>query len=132
MKALAMQPRAHPFTRFAVTAAMLGPLVSMMSVGHAATIGKSGVVQQAVDATPKVPLPARDAVLVVDWVDTMAARIAIGGVTYPLKGYPPKVFLASGEEVTTIGWLKPGMRTRIETNVDAGGQRHLAVIRVEP
>lgn len=123
--------RTHSLKRFARAAALLGPLLSIALPGSAATL-KNGVPTPAAETMPPVTLPARNDVLIVDWVDTMAARIAIGGVTYPLKGHPPKVFLASGEEVTTIGWLKPGMRTHIETVVDADGQRHLSVIRVDP
>lgn len=121
----------HPLKRFVAAATLVGPLLSIASIGDAATL-KNGVPTPAVESTPAVTLPKRGDVLVVDWVDTMAARVAIGGVTYPLKGHPPKVFLASGEEVTTIGWLKPGMRTRIETVVDPDGQRRLSVVRVEP
>ena len=117
-----------PFARAVAAAALLASIV--LPCG-AATL-KNGVPTPAAETMPPVALPARNDVLVVDWVDTMAARVAIGGVTYPLKGHPPKVFLASGEEVTTIGWLKPGMRTRIETAVDADGQRHLSVVRVQP
>lgn len=116
------------FKRFAAAATLLA---SIGSIGEAATLkngASTAVTKEA--ALPNVVLPKRDDVLVVDWVDTMAARIAIGGVTYPLKGHPPKVFLANGDEVTTIGWLKPGTRTHIETTVDPDGQRRLAVIRV--
>ncbi len=121
--------RPHSFRRIVAVATLVGPLLSIATVSDAATL-KNGVQTPATEAMPNVVLPKRNDVLVVDWVDTMAARIAIGGVTYPLKGHPPKVFLASGEEVTTVGWLKPGMRTHIEMVVDADGQQHLSVIRV--
>lgn len=85
-----------------------------------------------VEAMQKVVIPSRDEVLTIDWVDAKAARIAIGGVTYPLSGAPPRIVLAAGEEVTTIGYLKAGMRARIETARDRDGATRLIAIRVEP
>ncbi len=83
------------------------------------------------ETTPKVVLPSRDAVLVIDWVDAKTDRIAIGGLTYTVRTARPRIVLAGGEEVTTIGYLKAGMRARIQT-ADERGTSRLVEIRVEP
>ena len=118
----------------AVLLTALGP-----AAAHAATVNdaKRGVAVQApaqgqaqAAPQPRVALPARTDVLAVDWVDTRNAKIAIGGITYALKGTLPNIVLSSGEQVTNIGYLKSGMQVRIRTSPDSSGPARLIEITV--
>ena len=84
------------------------------------------------DATPTVTLPSRQNVLVIDWVDAKTDRLAIGGLTYAVRASRPRIVLASGEDVSSIGYLRAGMRARIQTSVDETGAQKLVEIRIEP
>lgn len=110
-------------------AAVLCLMASAPSLSFAATVGdlkKSGPIQ----SQPKVVLPPRSDVLAVDWVDTKNAKIAIGGVTYALMHTPPSIVLAGGEQVSNIGYLKSGMRVRIQITSDNSGVARLTDIAV--
>ena len=110
-------------------AAVLCLMASAQGLALAATVGelkRSGPIQ----TQPKVVLPPRSDILAVDWVDTKNAKIAIGGVTYALMHTLPNIVLAGGEQVTNIGYLKSGMRVRIQTTLDNAGNARLVDIAV--
>lgn len=121
----------------ALLPAALAVLVSTVlpsSPGMAATLSdaKHSVPDQTLaKPQPKVTLPARSDVLVVDWVDTKHAKIAIGGITYLVAaGALPAIVLSGGERVTNIGYLKSGMQVKIRTAADGAGFSRLVEITV--
>ena len=120
-----------PFRTLSIAALTLTALGQ--SPGHAATLSdaKHGVpIQTQNQAQPRLVLPSRSDVLAVDWVDTRNAKIAIGGITYALRGTLPHIVLSGGEQVTNIGYLKSGMQVRIRTSPDGSGHARLSEITV--
>ncbi len=118
--------RALSFAALALTALSQSPAL-------AATVsdGKRSIpVHAETKAQPPLALPARTAVLAIDWVDTKNAKIAIGGITYSVMGALPSIVLAGGEKVTNIGYLKSGMHVRILTSPNGAGPARLVEITV--
>lgn len=109
-------------------------LLSILAAGDAAaiTVTSSGKTVELPTREPlKAPaLPPRNELLTIDWVDASAGRIAIGGITYVVKGTSPRIVLANGDAVSSIGYLKAGMRARVETAVDSAGVERLVAIRI--
>lgn len=117
-----------------LASAALALMALAQNPGHAATLSdaKHGAPVQTQDkAQARLVLPSRSDVLVVDWVDTKNAKMAIGGITYVLMGAPlPHIVLSGGEQVTNIGYLKSGMQVRIRTSPDGPGHARLSEITV--
>lgn len=134
MDATTMKPTLSPLFRHALRRAPL--LVAIVIAGNAAAItidGPSRVKAAELptkDTSHAAALPLRKDLLTIDWVDAKSGRIGIGGITYVVATRPLAIVLGNGDEVTSIGYLKAGMRARIETAVDAAGIERLVTIRI--
>ncbi len=125
----------RPFLSWRIRVLIVGVLgLAAIDGARAVVMVKSAdgkaVKKVEVPATKPVALPDRKEVLHVDWVDTKNARLAVGGLTYPVRGALPNITLLDGTQVKDIGYLKKGTRVRVAVGTDANGVNRLTEVRV--